>query len=329
MSKGGGGGPQAQPSTSTVNQSSLPEYAEPYFKNLMDRTETESLQDFTPYEGQRIADFGTDTTQGFDQMKNIAGSGQPQSFATAETATTGVANGANMAQQGQYGSMPSFTDAGVAQQYMNPYVTNVLDNQTARANQRFDEQQLTRNDQAQSAGAFGGDRRFVGDQIANRERNQQLNEMDQQGLMAAYESGAGIFAGEQGRELQNRGLNTEIFSGNQNRMLQQDQNRLTASDQLMQQGITNEAMGVDRAKMLTGIGAQYDEKTQAGLDAGYSDFLNQRDAERQNLNFYSGIMRGVPTSPNQEATTYNAPPSQLSQLLGLGVGGLGLAKAFG
>jgi hypothetical protein len=62
---------------------------------------------------------------------------------------------------------------------------------------------------------------------------------------------------------------------------------------------------------------------------GYSDFMNQRDYDRNQLNFYSGILRGVPISPTQESTTYNAPPSQMSQLLGLGVGGLGLAKAFG
>ena len=80
---------------------------------------------------------------------------------------------------------------------------------------------------------------------------------------------------------------------------------------------------------MAGIGGAYDDQAQAGLDTAYSDFTNQRDYDRNQLNFYSGILRGVPISPTQETTTYRAPPSQMSQLLGLGVGGLGLAKALG
>jgi len=76
------------------------------------------------------------------------------------------------------------------------------------------------------------------------------------------------------------------------------------------------------------VGGAFDEFTQQGLDIAYADFINQRDFPRQQLNYYSGILRGVPITPGQESTTYQAPPSQLSQLLGLGVGGLGLAKAF-
>jgi hypothetical protein len=323
MSKGGGGGSTQPTATqSTVNQSSLPEYAEPYFQRLMDRTEAVSNEEFIPYEGQRIAGQGADTTAGLDALRTQANAAAPAAFGTAENALTSIAQGAPTGPQAQYDSLGSFADTGVAQQYMNPYISNVLDTQQQRLDQRFNEQQLGRDDAARAAGAFGGDRRFVQDQIANRERNLQSNEMDAQGLAAAYESGANVFAGEQGRELQNRGLNTEIFAGNR-------QGALTASEQLRQQGLTNEAMQTDRAKLLTGIGGTQDDRTQQGLDIAYSDFLNQRDAPRQQLNFYSGIMRGVPVSPQTESTQYNAPPSPLSQLLGLGVGGLGLAKAFG
>ena len=318
--KGGGGGGQPAPTTSTVNQSNLPEYAQPYFESLLDRTEDASLTEYIPYEGQRIAEFGADTTAGFDAMRTQAQAGTPQAFTTAEGALSNIASGAG--DQAQYADLASYTDAGVAEQYMNPYITNVLDAQKARTNQNFDEQQLQRNDQAMSSGAFGGDRRFVNDQIASRERNMQLNEMDAQGMAQAYQSGADIFGQERSRELQNRGLNTEIFSGNR-------QGQLAGSEQLREQGLANNALAFNRAKTQAGIGGAYDEQTQAGLDTAYSDFTTQRDYDRNQLNFYSGILRGVPISPTQETTTYNAPPSQMSQLLGLGVGGLGLAKAFG
>ncbi len=328
MGKGGGNSSPA-PTASTVTQTNLPDYAEPFFTGLLERAEDASLTGYTPYEGQRMAGFGDDTTAGFDAIRNQATAGTPQAFTTAEGALTGVAQGDPLAQQAQFADPRSFTDAGVAQQYMDPYITNVLDTQRARLDQRFDEQQLARDAQAVQSGAFGGDRRFVNDQIANRERNMQLNEMDAQGLSAAYQTGADIFGREQALDLQNRGLNTEVFAGNRQGILAQDQNRMGASERLLTQGVAGDELAFNRAKTLAGMGGAYDEQTQAGLDIGYSDFINQRDYDRNQLNFYSGILRGVPISPQQETTQYTAPPSQMSQLLGLGVGGLGLAKALG
>ena len=46
MSKGGGGG-GPQTTESTVTQTNLPEYAEPYFTRLMQRSEAESLQPYS------------------------------------------------------------------------------------------------------------------------------------------------------------------------------------------------------------------------------------------------------------------------------------------
>ena len=54
MGKGGG---SQQPQSQTVTQTNLPEYARPYFENLLERTQAESYRDYTPYEGQRIAGF--------------------------------------------------------------------------------------------------------------------------------------------------------------------------------------------------------------------------------------------------------------------------------
>ena len=311
MSKGGSS-PAPAPTTSTVNQSNLPDYAEPYFTGLLDRTEDASLTEYTPYEGQRIAEPGADTLAGFQQIRDQATAGTPGSFTTAENTMSGIAQGAGAA--ADYSALPSFTDTGVASQYMNPYITNVLDVQKARANQRFDELQVGRENAAMQAGAFGGDRRFVQDAIADRERNMQLNEMEAQGLAQAYQSGADIFGQEQGRTLQNRALASDAA--------------MQSAKGLQDYGVASDALAFNRGKTLAGVGGVMDEQEQAGLDMAYSDFLNQRDYDRNQLNFYSGILRGVPISPTQESTTYNAPPSQMSQLLGLGVGGLGLAKAF-
>ena len=63
------------------------------------------------------------------------------------------------------------------------------------------------------------------------------------------------------------------------------------------------------------------------LDIGYSDFLSERDFPRQQLGYLSGIMHGVPVSPQSETSVYQRPPSAGQQLLGYGLGGLGLARS--
>ncbi len=333
MGKGGGGNgggsaPAPAPQTSTSYTTNLPEYAEPYMTRLMERTEEESNVDYIPYGSQRLAEFGADTEAGFQGIRDIAESGTPATFTTAETALTGVAGQAPLTQQELFDPAASFTDTGVSSAYMNPYTQNVLDAQKARLQQRFNEQQLEREAQAVGAGAFSGDRRNVQEGIAQRELDMQLNEIEQQGLQQAYESGANIFNADRAAQLQQRALNTEVFAGNQQRAVDYERNRLAAAEQLRAQGLAGEELGMARAKSLAGVGGAYDDLTQKSMDIGYTDFINQRDFPRNQLNFYSGILRGVPISPQQEVTTYQAPPSQLSQLLGLGIGGLGLANAY-
>ena len=287
---------------------------------------------------------------------------------TAQSYTNPFTSGVPQAQAAQFGDLGSFADQGTAQRYMDPYVQNVLNTQQDRLTQRFGEDQLGRDAQAVGAGAFSNSRRGVMDGIAQRELSQQRNELDALGLSQAYQTGSNIFNQERNAELaernraggldmqaqgmnigsqfqgqqmgldaygqdqssrlSNRSLNQDVFSGNQSRMLEQQQARMNAAEQLRMQGGAGEDLYTQRAKNLAGVGGVYDEREQASMDTGYADFINQRDYERNQLNFYSGILRGVPVSPQQETLQYQAPPSTTSQLLGLGIGGLGLAKSL-
>ena len=54
MGKGGGGG---APTQQTVTQTNLPEYARPYFENIMNRAQAQSYQQYVPYQNERTAYF--------------------------------------------------------------------------------------------------------------------------------------------------------------------------------------------------------------------------------------------------------------------------------
>ena len=81
MSKGGGGpsGPQEVVQTST----NLPEYARPYFEELLGRTAYETTRPYESFPGQRIADFTPYEQMGMQGMYDMAAAGSPAQMGMA------------------------------------------------------------------------------------------------------------------------------------------------------------------------------------------------------------------------------------------------------
>ena len=79
------GGGSSGPTETTVTQTDLPEYVEPYFKRLLQRGEAESLQGYQPYGGQRLAYFSPDELTSQAMTRGFATSGTPQQFTDAST----------------------------------------------------------------------------------------------------------------------------------------------------------------------------------------------------------------------------------------------------
>ena len=77
MSKGGGGG-GVQQSESVVTQTNLPEYAKPFYEEMLGRTVYESTRPYETYQGARIADFNPFETTAMTGMAEMAAAGAPQ-----------------------------------------------------------------------------------------------------------------------------------------------------------------------------------------------------------------------------------------------------------
>jgi hypothetical protein len=90
--------------------------------------------------------------------------------------------------------------------------------------------------------------------------------------------------------------------------------------QLGQQQFGQEAAAIEAQGK---AGAQQTARSQAALDQAYQDFLNQRGYQQQQLSFMSDILRGGPLTQTSYQM-YQAPPSALSQVAGLGLAGYGL-----
>jgi hypothetical protein len=120
----------------------------------------------------------------------------------------------------------------------------------------------------------------------------------------------------------------------QNEQLRQAADRLgldwtqlagASGEQLAGLGQLFQNLELDRLGAFNQAGTQQQQQAQQALDVAYQDFINQRDYERQNLQFLSSLLHGVPIAAESNVIGYqNSNP--LSQLLGTGIGAIGLSN---
>jgi len=116
MSKGGG---SPAPQESTVTQTNLPAYAEPYFRQGLERSVYESMRPYEAFPGQRIADFSSQERDAMQGMGNMARAGSPGQFLDASNIAR------NIGYQGSGMGMDianQFNPQGIQSQYQGPNI---------------------------------------------------------------------------------------------------------------------------------------------------------------------------------------------------------------
>ena len=158
----------------------------------------------------------------------------------------------------------------------------------------------------------------------------QKGDIQAQGLNTAYGQGMQQFNTEQQARQNAAQLNAQQGQFGAGLGLQGMQTALTGASTLGNLGNTqyNQNMGINQ--MQNQLGAQQQQQVQSDLNNQYQDFQGSQNYPYKQIGFMSDILRGAPTT-NAGSTMYNyqAPPSMLSQIGGLGAAGLGAFGASG
>ena len=294
---GGGGGAPTE-TKSTVTQTNLPEYVRPYFERLLQRTETESKRDYEPYQGQRIADVSQDILTSEERVRGIADQGLPEIQASLDRF-----------QRSMDFQPRQFTGEEVGK-YMSPYMDEVIARQKQGATEDYLAQLPQGAAQAISAGAFGGSREGVQRGIGQSKFLDRLADIEATGRQQAFDKAAGLFQADRAADVQAEQLG------------------LGAATQFAGLGERRRMGAIDDAKLLETIGKAGMGREQAGLDLAYQDFVRQQAFPQERLGLFSSVVRGIPVTPSQTATTYQ-PFDPIGRALGLGLTALGGARYFG
>ena len=257
------------PGDSTVRQTNLPEYADPYFRRMLQGAE-DSLMPFqddlsspiydddgnitgfgqestyTPYQGERIApsaNYG-DIQASRAMIRGIAqqgiagmeeGMGAQREGMGAQREGMGIARRGvgyteegigNLRGIGQYDTgqfsqsdfdpyskfrqanyneydfqQPDMFTGQAVQNYMSPYMQNVVDVQKQQAQLDFDRSQAGRDASAVQAGAFGGSRQAVGDYLAQEGLARQMGDIQATGQQQAFQQAATQFGADRATQM--------------------------------------------------------------------------------------------------------------------------------
>lgn len=293
----------SQPTSQTVTQTNLPEYARPYFENLLKRTEAESYRPYQTYGGERIAGF---TPAQEALQSQTLGLQTPEQFraATAGAGATGLL-GYGAAQRGLGAAFGNTAD------YMSPYIQGALDPQIRELNRQAALGQRSDALASMGRGSYGGSRQALLGAERERIANQGIQDVLGRGYQSAFEA-----AQRQQQYLGGLGMQGLQQSG--------------ASAQLLGQlGTSEQQANLQRLQAQQQVAAQPQALEQQKLDQAYQDFLRQRDYPLEQLGFYSNILRGLPVQLASTQQTYQQPPSMASQIIGLGGAGYTLGKLTG
>jgi len=302
MGWGGNSGGSSQPQEVTTYTTRLPEYAEPYWLNLMDRTEFESNMPYVPYTGQRLAYFSPQEEAALGAYEEFFRQG-----ASPETRASGQALIESL---GELASPDQWSNQQ-ASAYMTPYLDQVLAVQKREAAEDAAKMRMRLQEDAAKAGAFGGYGYGTALGELDRTELEQMSDIQAMGQQQAYAEALAAFQAD--REAKRSTAET----------------RLMGAQAGTQMGSAREAGFLDRITQLEQAGQRRRQLRQAGLDVGYEDFLNQLGWPRQQMGFYSQVLQGMPVTPGRNISTYAPQPSGLSSALGFGLGALGMMRGMG
>lgn len=136
-----------------------------------------------------------------------------------------------------------------------------------------------------------------------------------------------------------RATQAGAFGGGRQAIMQAENERArnSANQAITAQGLQNAFQGATQQyntgmTQLSTLGAQQQAQRQKELDVPYQEFLNQQNYPYRQLSYMSDLIRGTPVGMQSTNQVYQAPPSGVSQLAGLGLtaaAGYGMMKAKG
>ena len=311
----GGGSPSpapAGPTQSTVVNTNIPDYAQPYVMNMLNATQSQifnpdmtSFQQYQPYSNdpsKYVAGFSPLQQQAQSSAANLQMPGQYGAATGAAAMGTVGALGAGQ----NYNQMA--TNPYATQAFMNPYLNAALQPQLTEIGRQYDITGTQEQSGATRAGAFGGSREALMAAENQRNKNIAMNQAIGTGYNNAF---------QQAQQAQQFGANLG---------LQGNQAAIQGAGQLA--GIGGQELSAQQGIIGTQAqqGALEQQNQQQVINQAVQNYATAQQYPFMQLGVMNAMLRGLPL---QQSTTsmYQAQPSTAQSAIGLLGAGTALASA--
>jgi hypothetical protein len=369
---------QAPPAVTQYGSRSenIPQFMSDYTLGLISRANAIAAEPYQSYGGPRVAGFTNDTQNAFNQTRLASQAytgplsqalgltqqaSQSNPFATASpyiTSAAGMTQQAANAPGALSAASPymqqasgTFTGNNV-NQYMDPYVQNVVNRASDVATRNFNENLMPGiQDKFTRAGQYGSSGMLKDATRAARDTTENIQSQANAALSQAYQNAGQLYGQDASRQGTLAQLAGSLSSQDQAAKLQaagqlgtlgstlgtlQGQTgalQLQAGQQYGALGQSAQQLGLQGAAALDTIGQEQQGLNQRNLDTAYQDFQNQTQYPRQTIDWMSSVIRGIPYSSSTQ-TSQTGPanayqPSPLSQIASLGTGIAGIQQLLG
>ena len=268
----------ASPSIVGSNQQTLSEWAGPYVTEMLGKTQAVADQPYQVYGGPQTAAESGLQSKVFQGLGNLsfpgqlgqtfssAGAYQPPAMGANPFAPAPIGMGAGAPMGAPTMGQPT-APTGIAAQYMNPYLQNVLTPQMDELRRQSQMNLQPNLAKLTQAGGYGGGRQAIMESEANRNLLQEQNKTIGQGYANAYDKAMGQFNVEQGQAKtladfmseqggQQRGIEQQGISADYNEFLAQRDypQKMLQFQQSMLQGLPISTVSSQPAQM-SGLGS--------------------------------------------------------------------------
>jgi len=236
---------------------------------------------YQPFTGERFAPTSDLQQQAFAGYQGL-GAYQPGQFSA----------GFNY-QPGQFST--GLGPVGSVQDYMNPFIQNVVDIQAREARRQADISRQAEQARLAQAGAYGGSRQAIMEAERQRNLGEQIGDIQAKGLMAAYEQAQKQRLGEAtlGLEGQRLGELSRQFGAEGGAKFGLEAQRLGEISRQFgaEQGLKTLADQLKAGTVQRGI-------AQEPLDFGYKEFQESLNQPYKGLATMQSLLEGMPVRAN-------------------------------
>jgi len=318
------------PTATGVRESTVSNWAAPVVGGIVNAAVDVASNPYQVYGGQTVAgpsDLQNKAFTGIQQltqpnasqgnaatnMQDVYKSAMTQPAYTGTTFTsntTGIGNG---------------FDSAALDQYMNLYLSKILNPQLEEAKRQADIQQMKNNAQLIKSGAYGGGAQAIYNAETQRNLGTKLADITGKGYDTAFTAAQSQYNADQNRLLDalkakeqsgqfgaTQGLNYLKEAGD----VARDQG--TFGNQQQQLGLASNRQEADLGATQRGI-------TQEGLKSDYDMWKEARDYPKNQIDWLNSVVSKYPMTTENE---YGAPTSPANSILGgalTGIGALGTA----